>query len=69
MIYMALFGVGKLIFGRTLLGLAFLTVAAAAAAAVYWDLHRRGWRIIDDEPAQRPLTQAAKPSATDLKSV
>jgi Na+/proline symporter len=51
MIYMTLFGVGKIIFGRTALGLSFLTVAAAAAAVVYWDLNRRGWKVIDDAPA------------------
>jgi Na+/proline symporter len=51
MIYMTLFGVGKIIFGRTTLGVAFLVVAAAAAVVVYWDLNRRGWRVIDDAPA------------------
>jgi Na+/proline symporter len=50
MIYMTLFGVGKILFGRTLLGLSFLVVAACAAAVVYWDLNRRGWKIIDDAP-------------------
>jgi len=51
MIYMTLFGVGKLLFGETLLGLAFLAVAAAAAAGVYWDLNRRGWKVIGETPA------------------
>jgi len=49
MIYMTLFGVGKIIFGRTLMGVSFLAVAAAAAAVVAWDLGRRGWKVIDDE--------------------
>lgn len=47
MIYAALFGVGKLIFGSVGLGLGLLALAAAAGAAVYWDLNRRGWKVID----------------------
>ena len=42
-IYGALFGVGKLLFGHTLLGLGILAVAAAAGAVIYRDLSRRGW--------------------------
>lgn len=45
MIYMSLFGIGKILFGEIYLGLAFLAVAIAAAMAVYWDLSRRGWKI------------------------
>ena len=41
---MTLFGVGKLIFGETLLGSALLGIAAAAGAVLYRDLSRRGWR-------------------------
>ena len=42
-IYGALFGVGKLLFGHTMTGLAILTVAFAAGAIIYRDLSRRGW--------------------------
>ena len=42
-IYGALFGVGKLLFGHTQLGLAILVVATAAGAVIYRDLSRRGW--------------------------
>jgi Na+/proline symporter len=45
-VYMTLFGVGKIIFGQTGTGLAFLAVAAAAAAVLYWDLDRRGWKTV-----------------------
>jgi SSS family solute:Na+ symporter len=45
-VYMTLFGVGKIIFGATLEGVAFLVVAAAAAATIYWDLNRRGWKTV-----------------------
>jgi hypothetical protein len=46
LVYMTLFGVGKLIFGETALGIALLVVAAIAAAVVYWDLNRRGWKTV-----------------------
>lgn len=48
-IYMALFGVGKLIFGETALGLAFLAVSVASGIFVYWDLSRRGWKVVGEE--------------------
>ncbi len=44
MIYGALFGVGKLIFQETGLGLLFLAIAILAGAVIYWDLNRRGWK-------------------------
>ena len=46
LVYMTLFGVGKLIFGETRLGLLFLAIAVAAGAAIYWDLNRRGWKTV-----------------------
>jgi SSS family solute:Na+ symporter len=45
-VYMTLFGVGKIIFGATVEGVVFLVVAAAAAATIYWDLNRRGWKTV-----------------------
>ncbi len=50
MIYLALFGPGKLIFGETALGVTFLVGAAIAGTFVYWNLNRRGWKVLDDEP-------------------
>jgi SSS family solute:Na+ symporter len=47
-VYLTLFGVGKIIFGATGTGLAFLAVAALAAAVIYWDLNRRGWKTVLD---------------------
>jgi Na+/proline symporter len=49
MIYLTLFGTGKIIFGETRLGIILLVVAAAAGVLVYWDLSRRGWKVFDDE--------------------
>ena len=48
LVYAALFGVGKLIFGETALGLGLLAVAAAAGVFVYRDLSRRGWAAVID---------------------
>ncbi len=46
LVYASLFGVGKLIFGETTLGLAILALAAGAAWLIYRDLERRGWRAV-----------------------
>jgi Na+/proline symporter len=46
MVYLTLFGVGKLLFGQTQTGVAFLAVALVAGAILYWDLDRRGWKTV-----------------------
>ncbi|MGE0455929.1 MAG: sodium:solute symporter family protein [Vicinamibacteria bacterium] len=46
LVYMTLFGVGKIIFGEPALGLGLLVVAAVAGGIVYWDLNRRGWSTV-----------------------
>jgi Na+/proline symporter len=46
LVYMTLFGVGKIIFGQTMLGIVFLVVAVMFAWVIYWDLNRRGWKTI-----------------------
>ncbi len=46
LVYMTLFGVGKIIFGQTMLGVMFLIVAVIFAWVIYWDLNRRGWKTI-----------------------
>lgn len=46
MVYMTLFGVGKLIFGETGLGIGLLAVAVLAGGVIYRDLSRRGWRSV-----------------------
>jgi Na+/proline symporter len=43
LIYGALFGVGKLLFGETRAGLWLLAAGLAGGAIIYWDLSRRGW--------------------------
>jgi Na+/proline symporter len=46
MIYMFLFGAGKIIFGQLVTGLVFLGVGLILGAVIYRDLNRRGWRVV-----------------------
>lgn len=46
MVYMTMFGIGKLLFGSLGLGLVFLILAAATGYGIYWDLSRRGWQTL-----------------------
>jgi len=46
MVYMALFGIGKLLLGSTGVGLAFLAISGISAYAIYWDFSRRGWETL-----------------------
>ncbi len=46
LVYATLFGVGKVIFGETALGLGMLAVAAGAGGLIYRGLERRGWRTV-----------------------
>jgi SSS family solute:Na+ symporter len=46
MIYAFLFGVGDIIFGRTLLGIVFLLAGLVFGGIIYADLNKRGWETI-----------------------
>jgi Na+/proline symporter len=46
LVYASLFGVGKVIFGETWLGLGLLALAAGAGGLIYRDLERRGWKAV-----------------------
>jgi solute:Na+ symporter, SSS family len=46
LVYMTLFGVGKIIFGQMGLGIGFLVIAVVAGYIIYWDLNRRGWKTV-----------------------
>jgi len=48
LIYGSLFGIGKILFQETALGIGMLAVAAVAGVVIYWDLTRRGWSSIVD---------------------
>ena len=46
MVYLILFGVGKIIFGQWSLGFVFLILAVVAGLIIYYDLNRRGWKTV-----------------------
>ncbi len=43
MVYMCLFGIGKIVLAEFRIGLVFLVISAASGLAIYWDFSRRGW--------------------------
>ena len=46
LVYMTLFGVGKVILGEFFIGVSLLFLALLAAAVIYGDLSRRGWEEV-----------------------
>jgi solute:Na+ symporter, SSS family len=46
LVYMTLFGVGKLIFGQLFAGSGFLALGAMAGWLIYRNLSRRGWKTV-----------------------
>jgi Na+/proline symporter len=44
----SLFGIGKIILGKTMTGITFLVLAAAGAAVIYWHLSRIGWEKVTE---------------------
>ena len=48
MVYGALFGVGRMLFGDRTRGAGLLAIAAAAGAFIFWDLKRRGWETLSE---------------------
>jgi Na+/proline symporter len=48
MVYMALFGIGKLLLGSVGLGLLFIVISAVSGYAIYWDFSQRGWETLSD---------------------
>jgi SSS family solute:Na+ symporter len=51
MVYMAMFGLGKLILGPAWEGWIFLVIAAFSAFAIYWDFSKRGWGALSGKDA------------------
>src|SRR5215813_2359392 len=58
MIYCALFGIGKLVFGEWLVGVLLLLAAAAAGWFIFWDLSRRGWQTLSGSEQRKPAFKA-----------
>jgi Na+/proline symporter len=50
MVYLALFGTGKLLFGETGLGSGLLVAAVVCGGILYADLSRRGWQVMGGSP-------------------
>ncbi len=46
LVYMTLFGLGKIIFGHMGVGILFLAIAFVGGWIIYWDLNRRGWKTV-----------------------
>jgi len=46
LVYMSLFGIGRIIFGQPTAGFGFLIIAGIAAWIIYRDLNRRGWKSV-----------------------
>ncbi len=63
LIYASLFGIGSLIFGRTVEGMALLATAAVCASFIFWDLNRRGWETLSGDKSEPAL--AAQRSAEE----
>ena len=43
MVYMCLFGIGKIVLEEYRIGLIFLVISATSGLVIYWDFSRRGW--------------------------
>jgi Na+/proline symporter len=54
MVYMTLFGIGKLLLGSPTTAALFLTTAAVSGYVIYWDLSRRGWETLSGKEGQTP---------------
>jgi Na+/proline symporter len=52
MVYMTLFGIGKLLLGSVGLGILFLAVAVTSGYAIYWDFSKRGWETLSGRKKQ-----------------
>jgi len=43
LVYMSLFGIGKIVLGEYLIGIVYLLIGLIAGLVIYWDLSKRGW--------------------------
>jgi SSS family solute:Na+ symporter len=51
LVYGCLFGIGKVVFGDWVTGLALLAISSAAGYLIFWDLSRRGWTTLSGKEA------------------
>jgi Na+/proline symporter len=59
LVYGCLFGIGKLVFGMWLQGIALLVLAGIAGYLIFWDLSRRGWETLSGTAPAKPQTAHA----------
>jgi Na+/proline symporter len=59
LVYGSLFGIGKIIFGEVMLGVAMIVVAAIAGYMIFWDLSRRGWSTFSGKTEIPAIPQRA----------
>jgi len=59
MVYLALFGTGKVIFGEHGIGALMLVGSAVFAALLYWDQTARGWGAEQEQPGAEPVSAPA----------
>jgi len=59
LVYGCLFGIGKLVFGMWLQGIALLVLAGIAGYLIFWDLSRRGWETLSGTTPAKPQTAHA----------
>lgn len=48
MIYLVLFGTGKIIFGHLMIGVAMIIIGGVFGGIIYYDLNKRGWETIGE---------------------
>ncbi len=60
LVYGALFGIGKIVFGEWLAGIAMLVFAAIAGYLIFWNLSRVGWATLTGDAATLGTAQAAR---------
>ncbi len=57
MVYMVLFGSGKILLGSIGTGILMLVVAAISGYLIYWDLSRRGWETLSGRESKAEIRE------------
>src|SRR4029079_1302125 len=60
-IYSCLFGIGAVVLGEMIKGIAFIIAGLIAGAVIFWNLERIGWKSYADDRTQ--LTEAVDSKA------
>jgi hypothetical protein len=60
LVYGALFGIGKLVFGDWLAGTLLLFMAAIAGGLIWWHLERRGWETLSGGVSKTSVPQTVE---------